>query len=711
MNNGNNNQSTSTSTSTTNTTTTDHQISQQQNFSTTPATTTISLPVPSAPSGTSSRHGMEHHLYGNGDSTFGDPLNFVEVVNSPTTAANLGEGMAAETSPAAAFNGLFNFPYPSVPTDWDQSLSSMFDLAMAGATPLPNGGGGAGLSGTGTGTIGGTSTGAGVDTLGLGLENNDGLFWSAFESPPNFQADFSALFNQVTNPESQLPAIEGGGGGGGGHEAEQPQHHHSTGATSTSDNTHNSGSPPSKRRRLDEAPKLVIAAAGLATRHQSPEPEAQRDEMEEALAQWPMSWDPMKADSAMEIDMRLEDAAPETLLREHRALVPRFDESARLTILETLRFSSLTDHEYHSLYTTLSRVKLSTFDLMVQFYFQHFHVTYPFIHVPSFNPKSTSGFLLLAIIAIGALHSHLEGSLQLARTLLEVSRRGTEHLVNRDNRIARTLPMIQTMVLWTTVKWMGSPRMMELAQVFREVATTCLRRLRVFDGTSPPPLPPTATLKERWYAWVLGEERKRTGLVCFALEMELTTLLDLPPSLSISELRLYLPSSEALWSAPSPEAWAHLNNTSFRPNNKIRIADLIQRLSVPEEPQPDSSAISPFAAHVLFKALHSLKFTVLQLYTCGMHAAKAEMSSAMRTSLQRLAGGTNEFLPTLGGDEGEYGAAFVSYHHAQISTRIGMEMLEVVAGRGSSKEGQAATAQVSLVSFLVFSTFSCFEGA
>ena len=83
------------------------------------------------------------------------------------------------------------------------------------------------------------------------------------------------------------------------------------------------------------------------------------------------------------------------------------------------------------------------------------------------------------LLGIGAVHAPLPGALQLGLVLLEVGRRGVEHLTNKDNRLARSLPMTQALTLWSVIKWAGSARNLELSEVFRGTYTTQIRRLHV----------------------------------------------------------------------------------------------------------------------------------------------------------------------------------------------------------------------------------------
>ena len=96
--------------------------------------------------------------------------------------------------------------------------------------------------------------------------------------------------------------------------------------------------------------------------------------------------------------------------------------------------------------------------MFTRLYFKHFNKNLPFLHQPTFSPKNTLAQQLLLILGIGALYAPLPGILQLGRILIEVARRGVEHLITRDNRLARSIPVAQSQMMWSTVGWAGSAR-------------------------------------------------------------------------------------------------------------------------------------------------------------------------------------------------------------------------------------------------------------
>ncbi|ORY86671.1 fungal-specific transcription factor domain-domain-containing protein [Leucosporidium creatinivorum] len=302
-------------------------------------------------------------------------------------------------------------------------------------------------------------------------------------------------------------------------------------------------------------------------------------------AAWPKAWEPTGHESAV-----------------------RLDPSASFSLLALPKFSQLSDDEYHALYGTVARIPLPVFDLLLSLYFSHFHPLLPLLHVPSFNPKKTLGQLLLIILGIGAVYAPIPGALQLGRVLVEVARRGIEHLINRDNRLARSLPIVRFLSRFfrkaspfaNTRRGLAGLRAhsylyrtVELAEVFRSVHTTMLRRQRVFDESGLRSAHDESPIAQ-WSAFIANEERRRTAMACYLLEGEVACLLHLPLSINSSELQTLLPCSEALWNAPNAEAWLQLKANTTEPVTIPFVTKLLtsdSSLSIPA-----TISLSPFGA-------------------------------------------------------------------------------------------------------------------
>ncbi|GAA5854267.1 hypothetical protein JCM9279_005103 [Rhodotorula babjevae] len=461
-------------------------------------------------------------------------------------------------------------------------------------------------------------------------------------------------------------------------------------------------------------PRILITAAGLPSRHGSPHPESPPAADGESggagartaataqsgggttASEWGLAWQPTGLESGVRLDREASMsilAAPVVLTDGGGPTLPTCDEQVRIALLETLRFSQLSDDEYHALYSTLARIPLPVFDLLLSLYFGHFHPLLPLLHVPSFNPKKTLGQLLLILLGIGAVYAPISGALQLGRALVEVARRAMEHLINRDNRLARSLPIAQAQMLWSVMRWTGSARAIELATVFSGVHTTMLREQRVFNETqnrSPSDDSPEA----QWKAFVANEERRRTAMTCYLLDGEAVVLLRSAPCINSSLLQTLLPCDERLWTAPTAEAWLQLKETIRDP---VPISVVLKHLSSDSAtPLPAVISLSPLAAHVLIQALHLHLHHVHQLRKSGLAAHTDLITTHIRRSLIRLARGADEFRPcfSTGGqpdDPAYYAAPRAWYHLAQIATYVPLDELDAVARK--SGDGEADTAR------------------
>ncbi|BGP09018.1 hypothetical protein JCM10049v2_004873 [Rhodotorula toruloides] len=535
------------------------------------------------------------------------------------------------------------------------------------------------------------------------LPTGDQMFWSSFlTSPP------AAPLHQ---PPQLFPAAF----------PYENQQHQQTDfhAAASSSPASNAGGLSSSTRR----PRILITAAGMPSRHGSPHPEEegkgkereQQDATDGAAnaggeanvdgegrpstssSAWPPVWNPTGDESAVSLDRE----ASLSLLTlplvggGNAAKTMPFDEDVRIALLETLRFAQLSDDEYHALYRTIARIPLSIFDLLCGLYFHHFNRVYPMLHAPTFNPKSTLGQLLLIILGIGAVYAPVPGALQLGRVLIEVARRGTEHLINRDNRLARSLPVAQGTLIWGIVRWIGSARTVELAEVFRSIHVAMFRRLRIFDDWEQHK-PRSSSPQAQWSAFIANEERRRTAMVCFLLEGEVTTLLHLPPVIPWSDIKTPLPCSDDLWNAPSAEAWLELKANAPEPASIPAVAKLLASDS--SLPLPPAISLTPFGAHVLVQGMHMNIWNARQMHLSGLTNHAELITTHIRRSLVRLARGKDEFSPRFakgaagdGDDPALYAASHAWYHLAQISTHIPLEELDLVGRKGGDKEAMEAT--------------------
>ena len=257
--------------------------------------------------------------------------------------------------------------------------------------------------------------------------------------------------------------------------------------------------------------------------------------------------------------------------------------------------------------------------------------------------------------------------------------------------------MVQAMVIWSTIKSIGSPRTFELAQVNRSVWTTQLRQLNVFED--PPFVAPHGKSAEaQWAHFVELEERKRVGMACFILEAEFTTLYHLQPSVLLSDLKTTLPAAEELWAAPTAEAWHAIHVTTPAPLMVEAVVGHVMADSL--FPLSAAVVLGPLSTQIIIQGLHLLLYSSRQFRLLGMGVVAGMAVAGIRRSLGRLARGPNPFEPELGGRVEDVGtgkmesAVRVAYHFAQMATYLAPEELDVVAGRRSTVAGEAAAGKV-----------------
>ena len=235
------------------------------------------------------------------------------------------------------------------------------------------------------------------------LPTDDSMFWSSFLTSPPAAPH---LASSVAGHASAVPAasftvteqFESTDAAAAAHT--QPPQAASTALLSdiTEPSPTSSNSPHAATRRR----RIMITASGLPSRHGSPRPEsddgmAGNDEAATGergptrgtshlegqhgsglngqasrrppsagrpAPTWPMVWDPTGDESAIRLES---EASLSLLMIGGTALggianrVPKFDEDTRIAILETLRFSQLSDSEYHAIYRSLAKIPLSMF--------------------------------------------------------------------------------------------------------------------------------------------------------------------------------------------------------------------------------------------------------------------------------------------------------------------------------------------------------------
>ncbi|KAH8807130.1 fungal-specific transcription factor domain-containing protein [Xylogone sp. PMI_703] len=205
-------------------------------------------------------------------------------------------------------------------------------------------------------------------------------------------------------------------------------------------------------------------------------------------------------------------------------------------------------------------------------YFTRFHHVMPIIHTPTWEISSSPTVLLAAVAAIGACFSDIEGALELSWSLSEISLQSISWLGGSDSTNYRDPAYLKACCIHLVYSLgSGNRRLYENADGSRGILITSLRAIGMLksrlrseghpdDGAEIPSLPPRdeSQLKAQWVRWKDAETEKRVTWSSFEFDCSLCTLTNRRGVVDLHELPSQLPCADALWEAPSAEAWSAL---------------------------------------------------------------------------------------------------------------------------------------------------------
>ncbi|KAE8370483.1 fungal-specific transcription factor domain-containing protein [Aspergillus caelatus] len=214
----------------------------------------------------------------------------------------------------------------------------------------------------------------------------------------------------------------------------------------------------------------------------------------------------------------------------------------------------------------------------VQLYFEHFHPMFPVLHKPTFSTSRANPFLVLAVAALGAHFSDINGAQLCLRAMHELTRRYTSYTCEKLNLKSRELWMTQTILLnQLGLMYSGDRRALELAEIFQAVPVTLARRKRLFTNTLPQErlgrleLP----LGEKWQISILDEQRRRAGFAIWLIDAAYDYSFDLCTTMRADELQNCFPQPEDRWDASNAQVWATFGEESG-PVKNITLGQVIK---------------------------------------------------------------------------------------------------------------------------------------
>ncbi|KFY06617.1 hypothetical protein V492_07908 [Pseudogymnoascus sp. VKM F-4246] len=249
----------------------------------------------------------------------------------------------------------------------------------------------------------------------------------------------------------------------------------------------------------------------------------------------------------------------------HRAHNPEYDISAK-TYQALVDWLDWTHDQRLPESSPLNIPGLDVINLFIALFFQNCHPQMPVIHLATLvMDKDLPPALLAAMVVIGATYSHQKHTRSFTITLLDRVRRGLIMNTEYDNGLMREPMIIYAFLLVChTGLWSGNNRSYEFAESLRGSVVNLCRRKGFSNDLSQAPTPNQDTveakgLEVRWREWISDESQKRLCWAVYMLDCQFPTLLNLPSTISRSELSaLECPCDEEFWLAPSARHWKRL---------------------------------------------------------------------------------------------------------------------------------------------------------
>lgn len=241
---------------------------------------------------------------------------------------------------------------------------------------------------------------------------------------------------------------------------------------------------------------------------------------------------------------------------------PRFD-ITEATLVKLDSFLQPPSTEFTSPKGTFVLPSLKLINIFIGLFFKHFSPPMPVLHHATVNTnKDLPSPLLAAMVIIGAIYSHLKHTRRFAIVLLNAARWQLRIAVECNNSLMRSAMIIYAEALIVhTGLWCGNKRAFELAEIGRGALITYIRRVKFGEQMSSTSAQTAAnsSLDSAWRQWITEESHRRLAWVIYTLDSQFPSLLNLPPTISIGEIRnLGCPCDEEFWAAGSARSWKNL---------------------------------------------------------------------------------------------------------------------------------------------------------
>lgn len=186
-------------------------------------------------------------------------------------------------------------------------------------------------------------------------------------------------------------------------------------------------------------------------------------------------------------------------------------------------------------------------------YWLKFNIIYPIVHYHTTDVNKMNLYLLASILSIGMAMSRNQEAYNVSIGLRNQLR--TFLYKEITETVKASLSLTQALLLdHFYSKMLGDCKHSRISQLFHGTAIGFLRISGYFDEIYPPDfevnsLMTPSEMNMQWRNWVFFETRKRISYFGFILDSQHSSLFRHTQLLSIFEIQMDLPSSDALWEA------------------------------------------------------------------------------------------------------------------------------------------------------------------
>ncbi|PVH83863.1 hypothetical protein DL98DRAFT_615247 [Cadophora sp. DSE1049] len=279
--------------------------------------------------------------------------------------------------------------------------------------------------------------------------------------------------------------------------------------------------------------------------------------------------------------------------------------------------------------------------LISNYFFCTATTTDSFIHVPSFDPNSSTPELVLCIAMAGATMPNVPELHQLGYEIYEIVDQAIATLFFGENTRSRMLGPIQSLVLTLDVgQWSGNRRRMERCEGLSSVGITMCRRADYFRKLKKRLDPPNhndspESIEAKWHSWIDSESYFRFAIHNLIRDVDNSMAFLIPPIVSYLELSVPLPMSKELWQARNSQEW----------KNKYLSGSKEMLSSLPSL----CSCVDDFSLVLPLREVIDVDLTLLAILSCHWSSTwqRSQRSSARRHSTNTSHGHTALFNSSL----------------------------------------------------------------